>query len=294
MPDVQFHIHTIQMVKVLDCNGKAWMSTYDTQSHALLTKTNPDGQQIIKNTYNEYRQVTNQVSDIGQSWSFGYVSCCEAWDRDPLGNYLAKKYDHCGRVCLQTGRDGATSRFVYDGHSHLIELIDAAGHMQHVAYNADDNMVSFRDGAGSDQREARFAYDTQKRLSNLFDAMGQSKSLAYDNCHRVTRITDFDGSYVANTWTSKGLLSESKSYTPLGRCKIRKSYEYGAYGLPTASTIYGDGLPAAGYRTTMTYTGVGQIASVTDANGRTSALTYDNEGRLLSASDALGRTASHA
>ena len=103
------------LVKTIDSNGKVWTSTYDAQSHALLTKTNPDGQRIIKNTYNEYWQVTNQVSDIGQTWEFGYASYCEAWDRNPLGDYLAKKYDHCGRVYLQMDRDGAETHYSYDG-----------------------------------------------------------------------------------------------------------------------------------------------------------------------------------
>ena len=280
------------MTKVVDSDGKSWTATYDAQSHALLTKTNPDGQRTIKNTYNEFSQVTNQVSDIGQTWTFGYASLCEAWDRNPIGKYLGKKYDSSGRIRLLTNRDLTTEGYAYDGHGHKTSTVDAAGHVKSAVYDANDNIASTKEGSGADQREIRFAYDSQKRLQRLTNAMGQSKQFAYDSCHRVTRATDYDGSYIVNTWTSAGLLSERKSYTPLGRCSLREVFEYGSYGLPTAKTVYGDGLPSSGYRTTMTYTTSGQIATSTDPNGNTTTFAYDKRGKLLSATDALGRTAS--
>ncbi len=280
------------MTKVVDSNGKSWTATYDAQSHALLTKTNPDGQRTIKNTYNEFRQVTNQVSDIGQTWTFGYASLCEAWDRNPLGKYLWKKYDSSGRIRLLTNRDLTTEEYAYDGHGHKTSTVDAAGHVKSTVYDANDNIASTKEGSGADQREIRFAYDSQKRLQRLTNAMGQSKQFTYDSCHRVTRATDYDGSYIANTWTSAGLLSERKHYTPSGRLRMREVYEYGSYGLPTVKTVYGDGLPSSGYRTTTTYTASGQIATSTDPNGNTTTFTYDKNGKLLSAKDALGRTAS--
>ena len=280
------------MTKVVDSNGKSWTATYDAQSHALLTKTNPDGQRTIKNTYNEFRQVTNQVSDIGQTWTFGYASLCEAWDRNPLGKYLGKKYDSSGRIRLLTNRDLTTEEYAYDGHGHKTSTVDAAGHVKSAVYDANDNIASTKEGSGADQREIRFAYDSQKRLQRTTNAMGQSKQFAYDSCHRVTRATDYDSSYIVNTWTSAGLLSERKSYTPSGRCNLREVYEYGSYGLPTAKTVYGDGLPSSGYRTTTTYTASGQVATSTDPNGNTTTFAYDKRGKLLSATDALGRTAS--
>ena len=282
------------LAETVDSNGKSWIATYDAQTHALLTKTNPDGQQTIKNAYNEFRQVTNQVSDIGQTWNFGYVSLCEAWDCNPLGNYLGKKYDQNGRVRLVVNRDSTREEYAYDGHSHKIVAIDAAGHAKYAEYDANDNVVGTKDGDGDDRRETRFAYDEQKRLQRLTNAMGHSRQFTYDSCHRVTRTTDYDGSYVVNVWTTKGLLSERQHYTPSGRCRMREVYEYGSYGLPTAKTVYGDGLPSSGYRTTTTYTASGQIASSTDANGKTTTFTYDKNGKLLSATDALGRTASRA
>ena len=280
------------LTTVTDSRGKVWHSAYNGTHFGLTSQTNPDGQVTVRNAYNAFRQVNNQVSATGYTTTFGYASVCEAWDRDPLGNVLLQRYDGSGRSIERVERDGAITRREYDGQGHVQRKIDPAGHVSAFTYDDQGNLIRIGEGTGADYRETALAYDAQNRLTSTTDALGQTVKLSYDACHRVVRREIEDGSYTVNSWTGKGLLSEVKNYTPSGRCYSRTAYAYNAYGLAKSKTVYGDGLPATGYCIMMAYDASGRMTKKTDANGHAVTFTYDASGRVLKATDALGRSAS--
>ena len=278
------------LTQVADVRGKVWTATYDPVSSVLLTKTDPEGHVIVRNAYNAFLQVTNQISAVGETWTFGYAGSAEAWDRDPLGNRLLQKYDENGRPVVRIERDGAVTSCEYDGHGHAVRTVDPAGHERLVEYDAHDNVVAVTEGTGSDRRTARLHYDAEDRAIRTTDAMGNVTSYAYDDCDRIVRAVCADGTFVENDWNERGLLSEVRNFSSDGRLRVRKAIGYGQYGLPVSSTLYGDGLPPGGIAEGMEYDASGLLVAATDGNGHRSAITYDAEGRVLTTTDALGRT----
>ena len=278
------------LTSVTDAAGEAWTYSYDPDTHRMVSKKNPNGDFLIRNTYSDYGQVTNQISSNGQPWRFGYVANVEAWNEDPKGGRLTEYYDSDGRVLSCTARDGATSTTTYDGHGHVAVATDALGNRATFTYDARDNLLASTEGSGVLARTTRFGYDAQDRLVAVTNALGHVTRYEYDNCHRVTRTTAPDGTYTVNDWNANGTLAATHAHDASGRELRRTTLTYGAYGLPVSKTITGIGLPVGGITSLTEYNADGSMANTVDPLGNRSSFAYDTAGRLVSTTNALGNT----
>ena len=271
-----------------DAAGEVWTYAYDSATHKMVSKRNPNGDFLIRNTYNDYGQVTNQISSNGEAWRFGYAATVEAWNEDPKGGRLAETFDGDGRSLSRTGRDGATSATVYDGHGHVSVATDALGNRRSFAYDARDNLLSGTEGSGGLARTTRVGYDAQDRLVAVTNALGHVTTYEYDACDRVVRVTAPDGTCTVNEWNANGTLAATHAHDADGRELRRTTLSYGAYGLPVSRTLTGIGLPAAGIAVRTEYNADGSVAATIDALGNRTTFAYDAAGRLVSTTDALG------
>lgn len=278
------------MTSVTDAAGEVWPYTYDSTSYRMLSKKNPNGDFLIRNTYNENGQVTNQISSNGQPWRFGYVANLEAWNEDPKGGRLTERFDSDGRVLSRTRRDGATSSAVYDGHGHVAVATDALGNKTSFAYDNRDNLLSTTEGSGALLRKTSLAYDSQDRLIAATNALGYVTLYTYDSCHRVIRKTAPDGTYTVNDWNANGTLAATHFHDVSGTELRRTTASYNSYGLPSSTTFTGKGLPAAGITTTTSYNTDGSVSSKVDALNNRTSFAYDAAGRLVSTTDAANNT----
>lgn len=271
-----------------DAAGEVWTYSYDPDTHRMVSKKNPNGDFLIRNTYNGHGQVTNQISSNGETWRFGYAATVEGWNRDPKGGRLAQTFDSDGRDLSRTGRDGSTSTTAYDGHGHVSAATDALGNRRTFTYDARDNLLSSTEGSGVLLRTTRFGYDAQDRLVAVTNALGHVTTYEYDNCDRVVRVTAPDGTYTVNDWNANGTLAATHAHDADGRELRRTTLAYGAYGLPVSRTLTGVGLPASGITTRTEYNADGSVAVTIDALGNRTTFAYDAAGRLVSTTDALG------
>ena len=278
------------LVSATDAAGEIWTYAYDPATHRMVSKKNPNGDFLIRNTYGDSGQVTTQISSNGQLWRFGYVANVEAWNEDPKGGRLTERFDNDGRVLSRTARDGATTTTAYDGHGHVAVATDALGNRSTFTYDARDNLLASSEGSGVLARTTRLGYDAQDRLVAATNALGHATRYEYDACHRVTRTTAPDGTYTVNDWNANGTLAATHAHDAAGRELRRTTLAYGAYGLPVSKTLIGIGLPAGGITTRMEYNADGSVAATVDPLGNRSTLAYDAAGRLVSTTDALGNT----
>jgi len=276
------------LVAVNDVLGKAWTYSYDPSSRFMTSKANPKGEVLIGNEYNSLGQVVRQLAPNGEPWIFGYVLDVEAWDMDPRGNKLIRRFDAEGRTTYQRGRNGAGTTVSYDGHGHAILTINPLGRRSTAEYDVNDNLVLRTEGLGSRARNTRFGYDAENRLVAITNAIGAVNGYAYDSAGRIVKTFNPDGTFIQNVWNGNGTLAESLGYDACTNCLIRKVYTYNSYGLPTSCTIYGQGLPAGGLTTYTAYNSDGSVASTTDGNGNISTFTYDAAGQLLEERDPVG------
>lgn len=280
------------MTVATDAAGENWLYAYDSASYRMVSKKDPNGDFLIRNTYNQYGQVTNQVSSNGATWRFGYAVNAEAWDEDPKGGRLIETFDSDGRIVSRIRRDGASSSTTYDGHGHVAAATDALGNRKSFSYDANDNLLSTTEGSGALIRTTRLVYDGQDRLIAATNALGYVTAYEYDDCDRVTKTSAADGTYRVNTWNANGTLAVTSLHDASGNELRRTSVAYGALGLPVSRTIKGAGLPASGITTRTEYNDDGSVAATIDALGNRTAFAYDGAGRLTSTTDALGNTSS--
>ena len=296
---------------VNDVRRKLTRFAYDPETSALLAKTNSVGHVLVRNLYNAFGQVTNQVSDAGGTWKFGYCRSDLAWDESPDGDRRMQSFDPDGRMAMDVARDGGWVRYAYDGHGHVVCQSNKFGRVESYDYGASDLLAS--SGVNVEGHGAAFAYDAQFRVSEVTNAIGGVTRFSYDDSHRVTLTVRPDLSSISNEWTAAGLLTVQTEFAPDGATARRTAWEYADTGLPVSKTVFGAGLPSEGVSESYTYDSTRWMASRTDANGHTTSFTYDaagnmltktapdgavmsyaydNAGRLVSSTDALGRTTS--
>lgn len=299
-----------RLSSVVDVRGKTTSYSYDATTSALATKTDPLGNIMVENRYNSLGQVTNQVSDAGGEWNFGYCGGDSAWDEAPDGGRREQAFDAEGRMVRDKERVNGWTRYVHDGHGHVVSSTNKFGRVETYSYGENDLLLS--SGVNVADHETGFAHDAQLRVSEVTNAVGGVTRYSYDSHHLVVRTDMPDGSYVMNERTSRGLLSARTEHAPGGDAMRRTEWQYAAAsGLPVAKTIFGTGLPAEGVSESYVYDTARRMTSKTDANGNVTSFTYDNAGnvltktapdgtvtsyfydnagRMTSSTDALGRT----
>lgn len=279
------------MTKVTDPESKVWTMTYDSTTHAMLTEKDPDSNVTVQNTYNAFQQVIKQISAIGKTWNFGYISNLQVWEEDPEGRRMSETYDSEGRRLQRIERDGTTTQTAYNGHGNVSVMKNPLGRLDYFGYDGRDNLIWKAEASGA--RQENYTYDSNDRLVEVKNALNQVTRFTYDSCDRKLTTTMPDGSKNVNVWTSKGLLSSKSLYSSSGKEIRTTTYTYGALGLPIRTKVTGVGLPAAGIVESVTYDDAGQHLTKTDANGNTTSFAYDKRGLVTKRTNPLSKVTTY-
>ncbi|MFX1683020.1 RHS repeat-associated core domain-containing protein [Mitsuaria sp. CC2] len=187
--------------------------------------------------------------------------------------------------------------------------IDAMGHVQERAFDAEGRVVAQTDGLG---RVTRMAYNVFGQLRELIDAAGRAKTYLYDANSRLIAYVDCSGSETRFDWDARGRLvartdalghsvrygwdeidrlvairhpdggEERFSYDAMGRLLVhmdgvgrQTTYRYQMQGLPI------ERIDAAGRRLQYHYDRALRLVELINANGESYCLAYDAQGRLI-------------
>lgn len=277
------------LIAVTDAAGEVWPYNYDSSTFCMVSKKDPNGNYLIRNTYSENGQVESQISANGGNWKFGYVANMEAWNEDPKGGRLTEEFDPEGRVLSRTERDGTITSTTYDGRGHVAVARDAVGNSMAFTYDENDNLLSITEGVGTLKRTTTLAYDERNRLVAATDALGNATTYEYDEYDRLTRETAADATYKQNVWNSNGTLASRSTYDATGESLRNLVFTYNAYGLVSSRTLKGVGIPQSGITATTEYNVDGTASVDVDPLGNRITFTYDASGRLISTTDPLGK-----
>ena len=280
-----------RLAAVVDPAGGVWSNAYDEATGAISSQVNPDGVMTVENRYNEFGQVTNQTSASGGVWTFGNAGGRIAWDEDPLGNRRERIYSDEGRVLRLVERGGATNDFAYTANGLLASHLYPGGRLETFEYDGSGNMIRSTESDSNFElaRSASFVYDAHNRLVAVTNALGEVSTTAYDDRDRPVRMVRSDGSAHEFSWSSAGLLAEEREIAADSALLLRTTFAYDSHGHLLSRTVTGIGLPQGGIVEAYTYDEAGRLASVTDAEGRTSSFAYDAAGRLVESTDPAGK-----
>jgi len=295
---------------VTDVAGYTWKLAYDADGN-FISETTPSGTVTVLNTYNEFGQVTNQLSAAGDPWRFGYAAGWRSWEEDPFLNSTHHEFTPEGRPVRRVEKDNGISDFAYDSRGHVVTNTDMLGRSTVMSFDASNRLSRVIEAANSQQaRTNYFSYDTRHRLAVLTNALGLATSFSYDDADRLAAMIFADGSSVSNVWSASGLLTSERRLSPSGAIVRQTDYSHHPVsGMPATKTVTGCGLEAIhesygwdatgnliahtnanGHATYFAYDPRGLLTNTVDASGAVTRRTYTPEGRLHMVTDPLGRT----
>ncbi len=276
---------------VAGTNGAATSGNQD-QRHLLASITDPRGQVVMSNQFDEYGRLTAAA--------------------DALGQAARQEFDAANFKQTVTDRRGNKTVYTFDAEGNITELLNALNQQTTFTFDANGNETSVTNALG-EKTERSFDAATGKQLSEK-NALGHVTRTVYPGVglawQRMNPTATVDAR--GNT-TTIGYLDEKQPgaiplgiQEPLGRSTAiaqgagglilslnvageATGYAYDAQGRKTRET---NGL---GQSTTYTYDALGNELGRTVAksvNGATVTYTvsrtYDAENRLTSETDALG------
>ena len=289
-----------RIISITDPVGRIWSYTYDdlgnliqysdslvgqfiytyNENHWMTSITDPRGNQIMANTYDEEGRVISQSNALNAIYTYSYdVENREttetyplsgtkiyAYDEhfwglsetDALGNTISYAYDENGNRISVTNANGQTTQFAYDTNGDIIEITDPLSYTTSMTYDLKDNLISITDALG---HQTFLEYDADSNLIKIVNALGDETVFTYDEYGQIISGTDANGNTAV--------------------------FDYDIYGNQIAVT------DALGNTVTFTYDIAGRLITTTDADGNTYTLSYDDLDRLVSVTDPLGNTASN-
>ncbi|MBU7018354.1 MAG: hypothetical protein HXS44_12660, partial [Theionarchaea archaeon] len=279
-------------------------------------------------TYDSYGNMTSITNALGNTTTFGYdlyhlyvasvtdtlnQAIIPVYDIDtglltsitnPKGHTTFFEYDILGRVTKKINPDLTEKEAVYDDLNNCITLYDELDHKK----------VMYYDGIGQTKRidtyfslteylTEWYTYTHQGNVKTRTDSDGHIYSYEYDSRGRVTKTFNPDSTVKQTVYNDT-----TNTVTIIDENQHKKEYSYDWAGNLVEVKEYTDAVTY--YLTQCTYDSLGNMTSVTDANGNTTfneyslygitritypdltteEFSYDAAGNLLEIRDAEGTT----
>lgn len=190
----------------------------------------------------------------------------------PNGRHLNFVYDSSNRVTQASDDTGRVIRYSYDAAGRLTTVTDPAGNAKRYTYDSNNNMLSVADARGN--TVVTNTYDGNNRVIGQTFGDGSTKSYDY--------TLDGTGTYVTQTVVTDQLgnqtqLSFNSSHFSTGQTIAlgSPSAQTATFGRGTNSNLVNSITDALGRTTTFTCDGLGNILSVTRADGSSISIAYD-------------------
>ena len=299
--------------------------TYDDDGRVVHTATNG----IWNGDRFDYREGETRYSPGGNenaAQTFRYDDHENVTEEtDPLGGVVSHSYNRYGFRTSTTDQNGNAHRTSYDIHGNVKEVVDAEGRSTIYGWGDNGEPMIVIDGAGN---RKTFKHDHKSNVISESDAEGNVTHLRRDDLGHVVE-TQFPNSTIERrTWDTNNRLesvTDAKGNTtrfeydefnrliattsPNGSRTVLE-YSAAAGGFDTVSRL----IRPDGIAVSRSFDGSGQLASVTDGEGRLWTYRYgafgvleaivdpkggelslatDIEGRLISVTNAEGLTYSY-
>ncbi|MBF2715071.1 RHS repeat-associated core domain-containing protein [Agrobacterium vitis] len=295
--------------------------TYDDDGRVVHTRTNgiwnndrfdyregetdylPGGVEAQAQTfrYDEHENVTAEIDALGGVVAHGYDRHGFRISTKNQNGYESRtRYDVHGNVKELTDPEGRSTVYGWGDNGELLIAIDGAGNKRTYKHDDNANVISEKDAEG---HETRLVRDARGRVVETHFPNGAIERRAWDAHNRLASVTDVKGNTSRFVYDAFGRLVETIG--PTGAV-TKHIYRAGAGGFDTVSAV----IRADGVQVTRSFDGAGQLATVTDGEGRMWHYRYgafgvlqaivdpkggelklatDIEGRVISVTNAVGR-----
>ncbi len=209
------------------------------------------------------RQITDAQGRIAVSYKYDKATGKLLRTRDMADNETYYSYDNEGNLIkISRSEDGVSGKrplvgLKYDrkGNPTSILKLDSKGKDvwdTKLVYNNLDEVTSV---ATAESRTA-IKYNRYGKITQVTDTFGRTTTRRYDKLNRVTDVIAANGSCVNYQYDANGQITGIKRYSTMNKQQLLSSV-------------------------TFNYDSMGQVASVTDNQGRTRKFDRDTEGRVI-------------
>lgn len=281
-----------QPVAVTDPSGEEWRQRWNAQG-LLQEQYTPLGA-VTRYAYDAHGQLVEHVNALGAATRL-------AFDRhgalaeltDALGHADRFEHDPLGRLLGRTDATGRSSRYRYDAKGRLLEIISPGDARVHCEYDAEDQLVRYRDEAGHvtelgyaglgrlarrkqpDGHSVHYEYDTEERLVAVINQRGERYALKRDPLGRIVEEIDYWGQGRHYDYDAAGRLRRSTD--PLGR---GIGFDTDALGRITRKALPDPRDAHRQIHETFRYDPAGRLVELRNAVAHVTR-RFDAEGRLL-------------
>lgn len=219
-------------IKITDPNGAKWQQEWDFKG-LLVNQVSPKGAES-KYEYDDFGQLTTFKDPLGAITrlvfdDYGNLTSIT----DSLGNTTKFAYNLLGDITTRIDPLGKKTRYEYDLKGRLIRVFLPGGSSISCVYDAEDNIVSFKDENGAETRFeycgigeikrriqpdgeiVEYQYDTEEQLIGITNQRGEHYELKRDALGRIIAEVDYWGQVRKYSYTGAGHLLESVD--PLGK-----------------------------------------------------------------------------
>jgi len=234
------------LISATDPRGGVTHYGYDGE-HQMTYAVDPNGNQFVRNVYNNNRVVESQ--------------------KDALGNTTAFIYDFVIRETIVTNALGYRQIHKHDDWLRIVEIIDEAGNVQNFEYDEFNNRTNVVD---KNRRTTHYTYDGKGNVTSKTDPLGNVTTVQYDPKNNPTNRIDTQNNETTFRYDGNGNLTQTVN--PLG---FTNTITYDPRGLPLSIQ------DANGNTLSNRYDSVGNLVSTRDALGFTNVYLYDAAGRTV-------------
>ena len=261
---------------VSETNGEGHTTRYTYDGLNRVTSVIPPAGSARYITYTPTSKTDsrNKFSEVTQYDAFGRVASITRG-----GTWITRSYDAFGRIAFESDPStDAGTRYQYDALGRIIQITNAEGSYQKIAYGAATRSVTNERGKVTTYTYRGYGHpDKQSLIAVTAPDPAANVTLTRDSLDRITSVT-------------QGAFTRTYGYNPNGYLASVTNPETGTtvYGRDIAGNMTSVQVGASGI-TTFAYDGQNRQISITYPSGTPSVTkTYDKTGNLLVASSSGG------
>ncbi|MDQ2724437.1 MAG: DUF6531 domain-containing protein, partial [Actinomycetota bacterium] len=249
---------------------------YDTDDHGrIVTVTDADGIQAVRNEYDEDGRVLLQQSPFGRTTRFEYLGRMTVLAGDDQGGPVTLfRHDLVGRLVEMVTAEGTRLERSYDAGGHLVREVDLAGGETRRRFDVAGNLVGELLPGG---RERSFTYDRAGRLESSTDEVGTTARYRYDGDARLPSGVDGPLGWSLRYRVEGGMVAGVEDADG-----VTWDFELDADGQVVAVT------DALGGRTALERHPTGEVNAMVLPGGERQVVRRDEAGRMVNVVSATG------
>ncbi len=261
-------------------DNKTTTFTYDSQGQ-VLSQIDGEGKQVFLDNYDQQGRVISQKDGINQTSTLVYDT----------GKQPGKI------VTTVINKNGKSKTYIHNSKYELEQAVDELNHTNIYTYDTNGNRTSITDAAANN---TIMTYDNRSNLLTTTDVAGHTTTMGYDDKNNLTSITDTNNKTTTSSYDANNNLTSATD-----TLNHITSYSYDINGLLVSETLprlgqttytYENGMlktitDPVGVTLSYGYDSAGRVASITNANNKTSTISYDIRDNIIQTRDPLNNTA---